>query len=172
MPHINTGDTAWVLMSSALVLLMTPGLAFFYGGMVRSKSVLNMIMMSFSSLAVISVLWVIYGYSEAFGDSVGGYGLVGDPFQFFGLEGMLSDKNLVATLPSLAFVAFQAIFAIITVALISGAIADRAKFGSWMIFAGIWATVVYFPVASWVFNFGLADGAFTYGGWLTRGMQD
>src|SRR6187431_3443153 len=173
MPHINTGDTAWVLMSSALVLLMTPGLAFFYGGMVRSKSVLNMIMMSFSSLAVISVLWVIYGYSEAFGDSVGGYGLVGDPFQFFGLEGMLSDKNLVATLPTLAFVAFQATFAIITVALISGAIADRAKFGSWMIFAGVWATVVYFPVASWVFNFGRAeDGSFAYGGWITHGLQE
>src|SRR5215211_7589365 len=85
---INTGDTAWVLASAALVLLMTPGLAFFYGGMVRSKSVLNMMMMSFSSLAIITVLWVLYGYSEAFGDDLGG-GLVGDPTQFAGLKGLI-----------------------------------------------------------------------------------
>ncbi len=171
---MNTGDTAWVLASAALVLLMTPGLALFYGGMVRAKSVLNMMMMSFGALALISVLWVLYGYSMAFGDDIGG-GLLGNPTEFFGLEGLMGtegiDKgfaatSLVFTIPSMAFVAFQAVFAIITVALISGAIADRARFGPWMLFAGIWATVVYFPVAHWVFAF---DGAESEtGGWIAN----
>jgi Amt family ammonium transporter len=171
---MDTGDTAWVLASAALVLLMTPGLALFYGGMVRAKSVLNMMMMSFGALALISVLWVLYGYSMAFGNDVGG-GLLGDPLEFFGLKGLMGtegiDKgfaatSLVFTIPSMAFVAFQAVFAIITVALISGAIADRAKFGAWMIFAGIWATLVYFPVAHWVFAF---DGAESEtGGWIAN----
>jgi ammonium transporter, Amt family len=171
---MDTGDTAWVLASAALVLLMTPGLALFYGGMVRAKSVLNMMMMSFGALALISVLWVLYGYSMAFGDDVGG-GLLGDPLEFFGLKSLMGtegiDKgfaatSLVFTIPSLAFVAFQAVFAIITVALISGAIADRAKFGAWMVFSGIWATIVYFPVAHWVFAF---DGAESEtGGWIAN----
>ncbi len=171
---MDTGDTAWVLASAALVLLMTPGLALFYGGMVRAKSVLNMMMMSFGALALISVLWVLYGYSMAFGNDVGG-GLLGSPTEFFGLKGLMGtegiDKgfaatSLVFTIPSMAFVAFQAVFAIITVALISGAIADRARFGPWMLFAGIWATVVYFPVAHWVFAF---DGAESEtGGWVAN----
>jgi ammonium transporter, Amt family len=165
---MDTGDTAWVLTSAALVLLMTPGLALFYGGMVRVKSVLNMMMMSFGALALISVLWVLYGYSIAFGDDLGG-GLIGDPTQFAGLSGLLGDGNLVFTVPSLAFVSFQAVFAIITVALISGAIADRAKFGTWMVFAGIWATVVYFPVAHWVFAFdGATAGPDSVGGWIAN----
>ena len=117
---MDTGDTAWVLASAALVLLMTPGLALFYGGMVRAKSVLNMMMMSFGALALISVLWVLYGYSMAFGNDVGG-GLLGSPTEFFGLKGLMSEDSLVFTIPSMAFVAFQAVFAIITVALISGA---------------------------------------------------
>ncbi len=113
---MDTGDTAWVLTSAALVLLMTPGLALFYGGMVRTKSVLNMMMMSFSSLLIITVLWVLYGYSLAFGDDVGG-GLVGDPTQFAGLKGLIgTGEHLVFTIPALAFVAFQLVFAIITVA--------------------------------------------------------
>jgi len=124
---MDTGDTAWVLTAAALVLLMTPGLALFYGGMVRAKSVLNMMMMSFGALALITVLWVVYGYSLAFGDDVG-YGLVGNPSDFFALEGLMNPESLVFTVPSLAFVGFQAVFAIITVALISGAIADRARF--------------------------------------------
>ena len=171
---MNTGDTAWVLASAALVLLMTPGLALFYGGMVRAKSVLNMMMMSFGALALISVLWVLYGYSMAFGNDIGG-GLLGSPTEFFGLKGLMGtegvDKgfaatSLVFTIPSMAFVGFQAVFAIITVALISGAIADRARFGPWMLFAGIWATVVYFPVAHWVFAF---DGAESEkGGWIAN----
>jgi ammonium transporter, Amt family len=171
---MDTGDTAWVLASAALVLLMTPGLALFYGGMVRAKSVLNMMMMSFGALALISVLWVLYGYSMAFGNDVGG-GLLGSPFEFFGLQDLLGTNgvdngfqatSLVFTIPSLAFVAFQAVFAIITVALISGAIADRARFGPWMLFAGIWATVVYFPVAHWVFAFDGAESA--KGGWIAN----
>ena len=118
---MDTGDTAWVLTSAALVLLMTPGLALFYGGMVRAKSVLNMMMMSFGALALISVLWVLYGYSLAFGDDVVG-GLFGNPFEYFGLEGLMGEKDRWSRdqVPSLAFVGFQAVFAIITVALISG----------------------------------------------------
>jgi Amt family ammonium transporter len=174
---VNSGDTAWVLASAALVLLMTPGLALFYGGMVRAKSVLNMMMMSFGALALISVLWVLYGYSEAFGNDVGG-GLVASPFEFLGLKGLVGtqgvDKgyaatHLVFTIPALAFVAFQAVFAIITVALISGAIADRARFGPWMLFSGIWATVVYFPVAHWVFAFDGAQSA--HGGWIANKLK-
>jgi ammonium transporter, Amt family len=174
---VNTGDTAWVLVSAALVLLMTPGLALFYGGMVRAKSVLNMMMMSFGALALISVLWVLYGYSEAFGNDAGA-GLVGNPFEFFGLSTLLgtggagtgfAPTHLVGTIPALAFVAFQGVFAIITVALISGAIADRARFGPWMVFSGIWATVVYFPVAHWVFAF---DGAQSrVGGWIANNLK-
>ncbi|MCF6743960.1 ammonium transporter [Blastococcus sp. KM273128] len=165
---VNTGDTAWILTSAALVLLMTPGLALFYGGMVRAKSVLNMMMMSFGALALISVLWVLYGYSIAFGDSVGGAGLLGDPLEYFGLNGLMEDATSEAGgLPVMAFVGFQAVFAIITVALISGAIADRARFGAWMVFAGIWATIVYFPVAHWVFAF---DGDDVIGGWIANDL--
>src|SRR3954465_1537498 len=165
---VNTGDTAWILTSAALVLLMTPGLALFYGGMVRAKSVLNMMMMSFGALALISVLWVIYGYSMAFGNDVGG-GLLGSPAEYFGLKGLMQDVTSEAGgLPAMAFVGFQAVFAIITVALISGAIADRAKFGSWMVFAGVWATIVYFPVAHWVFDFD-ADGH--VGGWIANSLK-
>ena len=169
--ELNSGDTAWMLTSAALVLLMTPGLALFYGGMVRAKSVLNMMMMSFGALALISVLWVLYGYSFAFGNDVG-FGLLGNPGEFFGLKGLMADAD--STYPAMAFVAFQAVFAIITVALISGAIADRAKFGSWMIFAGLWATIVYFPIAHWVFDFTLTgdDGVVTHvGGWIANNLE-
>jgi Amt family ammonium transporter len=166
-----------MLASSALVLLMTPGLAFFYGGMVRSKSVLNMIMMSFSAMGVVGVLWVLYGYSMAFGNDVGG-GLLGNPAEFAGLQGTFGgtylatdggppvDIPLVGTIPATVFVAFQAMFAIITVALISGAVADRMRFGAWLLFAGLWATVVYFPIAHWVFAF---DGVTAEtGGWIAN----
>ncbi len=169
----SSGDTAWVLTSAALVLLMTPGLAFFYGGMVRAKSVLNMMMMSFGALGLVSVLWVLYGYSLAFGDDSGS-GLIGS-FEFVGLKGLMNAAPLggvageSAGIPPLAFVAFQAVFAIITVALISGAIADRTKFGAWMVFAGIWATIVYFPVAHWVFAFDGYTGA--TGGWIANNLK-
>ncbi|MCW2695324.1 MAG: amtB [Modestobacter sp.] len=164
---VNTGDTAWILTSAALVLLMVPGLALFYGGMVRAKSVLNMMMMSFGALGLISVLWVVYGYSFAFGDDVGG-GLLGSPGEFFGLRGLMEDTTGEAGgLPVMAFVGFQAVFAVITVALISGAIADRAKFSAWMVFVGAWASIVYFPVAHWVFDFD-ADGH--TGGWIANDL--
>ncbi len=168
---INSGDTAWVLASAALVLLMTPGLAFFYGGMVRSKSVLNMMMMSFGSLASVGVVWVLWGYSEAFGESW--HGLVGNPFQHFGLSNLIGATSIFGPkgdgIPALAFVAFQAVFAIITVALISGAIADRARFTTWMVFTVVWATVVYFPVAHWVFAFN--GYAATRGGWVANQLK-
>ncbi|MCW2164518.1 ammonium transporter [Microbacterium hydrothermale] len=171
---MDQGNTAFILIAAALVLLMTPGLAFFYGGLVKAKSVISMMMMSFGAMGLMGVLWVLYGYSIAFPTTEAGttqFAWAIDPSNF-SLAGVLETPE-GAAYPPLAFVAFQATFAIITVALVSGAIADRAKFGAWMIFAGIWATVVYFPVASWVFNFGLADdGSFSYGGWITHGMQD
>ena len=169
---MDTGDTAWVLTSAALVLLMTPGLAFFYGGMVRTKSVLNMMMMSFSAMGIVTVLWVLYGYSLAFGDDAGA-GLVGN-FDFLGLKGLIGSgtDHLVLTVPATAFVAFQLVFAIITVALISGAIADRAKFGAWCVFTVVWVTIVYFPVAHWVFAFdGTTDGENSLGGWVANNLK-
>ena len=169
---MNTGDTAWVLISAALVLLMTPGLAFFYGGMTRAKAVLNMMMMSFGAIGIVAVLWVMFGYSATFGTDLGG-GLLGNPLEKLGLQGVLDTGDgapLVGTIPEIVFVGFQAVFAVITVALITGAIADRAKFGAWMTFAAIWVTVVYFPVAHWVFSFTEdADGNPT-GGWIGQGM--
>lgn len=172
--NMDQGNTAFVLISAALVLLMTPGLAFFYGGMVKAKSVVSMMMLSWGSLGLVGVLWVLYGYAIGFASSdsdtyVGIPGWFGFDTASFGLTAETNDA-LVPTEgahPTMAFVAFQATFAIITVALISGAIADRAKFGAWMIFAGIWATIVYFPVANWVFNFGAAADHHD-GGWLVQ----
>ncbi|KAA1398037.1 ammonium transporter [Aeromicrobium ginsengisoli] len=158
---MDTGDTAWILASSALVLLMTPGLAFFYGGMVRSKTVLNMMMMSFLALAIVPVLWVLYGYSLSF--SPDGNQFLGG-FKRLGLD-HISQGTAYGTIPEYVFVAFQLMFAIITVALISGAIADRAKFGAWALFIVIWMTVVYFPVAHWVFDFG------EHGGWIATKLK-
>jgi Amt family ammonium transporter len=155
---LNSGDTAWVLTSAALVLLMLPGLALFYGGMTRSKSVLNMFMMVFGALFLVGALWIVYGYSMTFAPDGGAF--LSSPFAQFGLEGLMADDP-EAGLPAMAFVAFQAMFAAITVALIAGSIADRAKFGAWMVFAGIWATVVYFPVAHWVWS---------VGGWIFEGL--
>ena len=158
---LDSGNTAWILTASALVLLMTPGLAFFYGGMVRGKSVLNMMMMSFSAMGLISVIWLLYGYSGAFGESMLG-GIVGNPFEYFGSNTITDDQSLMAAagVPALVAIAFQATFAIITVALISGAVADRLKFSAWLVFAGIWATLVYVPMAHMVWGGGLlgADG--------------
>ena len=165
---LNTGDTAWMMISVGLVTLMIPGLALFYGGMVRVKSVLNMMMMSFGALAVVFTLWIIYGFSMVFGDSVGGKGLIGNVSDFLFLNGLDNSTALIGTIPAVVFIAFQGIFAAITVALISGAIADRAKFGAWMVFAGIWATLVYFPVAHWVFAFD--DFVAVTGGWIANDL--
>jgi Amt family ammonium transporter len=172
---LNGGDTAWMLASTALVLLMTPGLAFFYGGMVRTKSVLNMMMMSMVTMGIVSILWVIYGFELAFGHSgdspwYGGIGFSG----FGGMVNDLTNNGGVYPIPVLVFAAFQLMFAIITPALISGAIADRAKFTSWAVFVAIWSTVVYFPVAHWVFAFGNKVGDTVTGtGYLAgKGLED
>ena len=172
---INSGDTAWMLASTGLVLLMTPGLAFFYGGMVRTKSVLNMMMMSMISMGVVSVLWVIYGFELAFGYKADSpwYG----SFSFSGLGGVVDDftnNGGLYPIPVLVFAAFQLMFAIITPAIISGAIADRAKFTSWAVFVAIWSTLVYFPVAHWVFAFGNKVGdTVTGAGFLAKqGLED
>ena len=176
----DAGDTAWMLASSALVLLMTPGLAFFYGGMVRAKNVLNMIMMSVSAMGVVTVLWVLYGFSIAFGNDKGN--LIGDPTQYFGLKTLFGGSYLattdpaapagiplVGTIPATVFVAFQLMFAIITVALISGAVADRLKFTSWLVFSAFWVTIVYFPIAHWVFAFDGYTGE--QGGWIANNLK-
>ncbi|MEY4366617.1 MAG: hypothetical protein RLZ28_32 [Actinomycetota bacterium] len=176
---MDQGNTGFILISAALVLLMTPGLAFFYGGMVKAKSVVSMMMLSFGSIGLVGVLWVIYGYAISFsnagvGDFKGIDGWFGIDLNSLFLNAQVAQVVDGAEMPSghpdLAFVAFQAVFAIITVALISGAIADRAKFGAWMVFAGVWATLVYFPVANWVFNFTLTDGVVTDGGWIVYNL--
>ena len=160
--EVNTGDTAWVLVSAALVLFMTPGLAFFYGGMVRAKNILAMLMQNMFCMGIVSILWVLVGASLAFGDDIGG-GVLGD----LGLSG-LTDLNLIPgfvndagvsslTIPPLLFLAYQLMFAIITPALITGATADRLKFGGYVLFIGLWSVLVYAPVAHWVFS---------PGGWL------
>lgn len=163
MPEISAGDTAWVLVSAALVLLMTaPGLALFYGGMVRAKSTLNMMMMSFGALFVVGIIWVVFGYSVAFGPALDAGSFLGDPSAYFGLNGLLNTSAMALNggyypIPATAFIVFQAMFAVITVALISGAISDRARFDTWLIFAAIWVTIVYLPVARAVFYFGDQD---------------
>jgi Amt family ammonium transporter len=161
MPSLDTGNTAWVLASSALVLLMTPGLAFFYGGMVRAKSVLNMLMMNFICIAVVTVAWVLYGWSVSFGNAndASGNGFWGGLKQW-GMQDITTGiaSNTHATIygstgvPIFAVACFQLMFAIITPALISGAIADRTKFVGWTVYVCAWVTVIYFPVAHWVFS--------------------
>ena len=155
---IDSGDTAWLLVSTALVMLMTPGLAFFYGGMVRRKNVLSTIMMSFMTLGLIGVLWVLYGYSLAFGTDAGG--VIGG-LNFLGLNNVGQDPSTTygSTTPHLAYMAFQMMFAIITVALITGAVVERMKFSAIVIFAVVWFTLVYIPIAHWVWG---------SGGWLLK----
>ena len=172
---LNTGDTAWVLASTALVLLMTPGLSLFYGGMVRAKSVLNMMMMSMVTIGIVSVLWVIYGFKLAFG-----YEANSQWYGALSLSGLgsavneLTNNGGIYPIPLLAFAAFQLMFAIITPALISGAIADRTKFTAWAVFVGVWVTLVYFPVAHWVFAFGnkVGDNVSGAGFLAARGVED
>ncbi|MDI6732224.1 MAG: ammonium transporter [Candidatus Margulisbacteria bacterium] len=153
---INTGDTAWVLISTALVILMTPAVGFFYGGMVRKKSILSTIMMCFAALFLISIQWVLFGYTLAFGTSHAG--LIGG-LNWLGLIGVGQAPNAdyAATIPALAFMIFQAAFAIVTPSLIVGAFVERIKFSAFLLFTGIWATIVYDPVAHWVWG---------VGGWL------
>ncbi|MCD0449988.1 ammonium transporter [Actinocorallia sp. API 0066] len=163
---MDTGSTAWILTSAAAVLLMVPGLALFYGGMAGTRSILNMIMMTFGAVAVVGVLWTVVGYSMAFGDSYGGIGLLGNVTEHIGLGDLLAEDP-DATVPPALFAVFQALFASITVALISGALADRIKFGAWLAFAALWALLVYFPVAHWVFAF---DSDTVTGGWIANDL--
>jgi len=155
---VNHADTAWILISSALVMLMTPALAFFYGGMVRRKNLLSTLMMSFAILAMISIIWVLYGYSISFGTDKGG--MIGS-LEWIGLLGVGQEPSTTyaTTVPHLAFMLFQATFAIITVALITGAVVERIKFSSLLIFSVLWFTLVYCPVAHWVWG---------SGGWLAK----
>jgi Amt family ammonium transporter len=150
---IDTGDTAWILVSTALVMLMTPGLAMFYGGMVRSKNVLGTVMHSFIAIALVSVQWILIGYSLAFGPDV--RGLIGS-LDWAGLAGvgLVPNADYAATVPHLAFMAYQMMFAVITPALISGAFAERMKFSAYLVFALLWTTIVYDPVAHWVWGAG------------------
>jgi Amt family ammonium transporter len=160
---INGADTAWVLVSTALVLLMTPALALFYGGLVRSKNVLSTFMHSFFALGLVTVQWVVIGYSLAFAPSAGGLGIVGNLDHAF-LNGVGMDPRDGQTIPHLLFCAYQLMFAIITPALISGAFAERVKFGAYALFTVLWTTLVYDPLAHWVWG---------PGGWLaTRGALD
>jgi Amt family ammonium transporter len=155
---IDTGDTAWILISTALVMLMTPGLALFYGGMVRGKNVLGTIMQSFVAIAVISVQWILIGYSLSFGPDING--IIGS-LDWIGLKGVgiAPNPDYAPTIPHIAFMIYQAMFAVITPALITGAFAERMKFSAYFLFIILWSTVVYDPVAHWVW------GA---GGWLKK----
>ncbi len=152
---VDSGDTAWILACSALVLLMTPGLAFFYGGLVRRKNSTATIMYSFMSMGLVGVVWVLWGYSLAFGPDVGG--IIGN-LEWFGLRGVSATEpsDYAPTIPHQAFMIFQGMFAIITPALITGAFAERMKFSAYVIFIVVWVTVVYAPLAHWVWG----------GGWL------
>lgn len=152
-PKVDSGDTSWILISSALVMLMTPGLALFYGGMVRSKNVLGTIMQSFIALGVITIQWVLYGYSLAFGPDIGG--IIGS-LKWVGLNGVGLDPfpDYAATIPHQAFMIFQMMFAVITPALITGAFAERFKFKTYLVFLILWATFVYDPLAHWVWGVG------------------
>lgn len=173
---IDTGNTAFMLVSAALVLLMTPGLAFFYGGLARGKSVLNMMMMSFGALASISVVYVLWGFSMSFSDGITGSsdigGIFANPFALFGSDQLMStigegDTEMYVTgglsIPAIVFMGFQLTFAVITVALISGALAERVKFSTWMVFTVLWATIVYFPLSHMVWG-GLVGGGGLLGG--------
>lgn len=152
---MNSGDISWILVSSALVMLMTPGLALFYGGMIRRKNVLSMLMQNFVSLAVVTVVWILWGYSLAFGPDL--FGVIGD-LNYLGLLNVgLGPSQFAPNIPDLAFMVYQGMFAAITPALITGAVADRMRFSSYLLFLVLWSTCVYSPVAHWVWG----------GGWLS-----
>ena len=153
-PVADSGDTAWLLVSTALVMVMLPGLALFYGGLVRRKNVLSTIMHSFFGLALVSVVWVVVGFSLAFGSDVGGFGLIGNPFDFVGFiaVGLEPNPTYGPTIPFILFAAFQLMFAAITPALITGAFAERKRFGAFVVFTVLWSVLVYSPVAHWVWS--------------------
>ncbi|GAA3040903.1 ammonium transporter [Gordonia defluvii] len=166
----DTGDTSWILISASLVLLMTPALAFFYGGLSRGKSVLNMMMMSFGSIGVVGIIYVLWGFSMSFGNKITGgsdiAGVIANPFSLFGSDQLMQTRTVGdathtvmagagSSIPAIVFLAFQLTFAVIAVALISGALAERVSFGTWLVFSAIWATLVYFPLAHMVWGGGV-----------------
>ncbi|QKT09100.1 ammonium transporter [Gordonia sp. X0973] len=170
----DTGNTSWMLISASLVLLMTPALAFFYGGLSRGKSVLNMMMMSFGSIGVVGIIYVLWGFSESFGSTITGKkdiaGIFSNPFSLFGSDQLTETKKVGdathvvlnapgGSIPALVFLAFQLTFAVIAVALISGALAERVSFGTWLVFSGVWATLVYFPLSHMVWGGGLLSAS-------------
>ena len=179
---IDSGDTAWVLAASALVLLMTPGLAFFYGGLVRKKNIVSTIMYSFVTIGLVGIVWVLWGYSLAFGNDVEGWNFIGD-LGWFGLKDVSANEPgpYSDTIPHQAFMIFQAMFAILTPALVTGAFAERMKFSALCIFIVLWVTIVYAPLAHWVWGGGwLGDlGALDFAGgtdqqtclWLSWGQR-
>lgn len=177
----DTGDTAWVLTAAALVLFMTPGLAFFYGGLSRQKSVLNMMMMSFGAIGIVSVIYVLWGYSMSFSSAHTGendiLGIFDNPFSLFGVSQLLETREIggeelsviggFGSVPAIVWVGFQLTFAVITVALISGAMAERMRFATWLVFGGIWATLVYFPLSHMVWGGGLLSSSETgFASWI------
>ena len=178
---IDTGNTAWVIMSAALVLLMTPALAFFYGGLTRAKSVLNMMMMSFAALGAVTIVYILWGFSMSFGNGLTGTGdiagIFANPFSLFGSDQLTQTREVAGEthvvvwgttgIPAIVFMAFQLTFAVITVALISGAVAERVKFGTWVVFSVLFATIVYFPLAHMVWGGGLLSGSETgFASWM------
>jgi Amt family ammonium transporter len=168
MDPLLTANTAWFLAAVIAVVLMLPGLVMFYGGMTSSRTTTNMMMMIIGSFAVTSLIWVVFGYSAVFGDSLGGLGLIGNPLEFAGLESLLTPEE--EGLPPLALATIHLAFAGLTIGIVAGAAADRMKFGAWLIFGALWVTLCYFPVAHWVFAFDSADGQ-VKGGWIANWLQ-
>ena len=171
MDSVIAGNASWMLMSAALVLLMTPALALFYGGMTERRGVLNMMLMSFGSLAVVSIIYILWGWSMSYGTESWG-GIVANPFEFFGLKDSIFDANGeylegAEGYANIIDIGFQLTFAVISTAIISGALAGRVKFGTWMLFSGLWATFVYFPLAHMVWGGGiLGEGESSVTSWI------
>ncbi|BBY64355.1 ammonium transporter [Mycolicibacterium helvum] len=166
---MDTGTTAFMLCCIIGLTMMIPGLALFYGGMVSVKSSTNMMMMTFGAVAIVGVLWILFGFSMTFGTSYGGF--VGSFTEFAGMKNLMESQTTISGLPVSLFALFQALFAAITVALISGAAADRMKFAAWMVFATLWAVLVYFPVAHWVFAFNGVVTPDSVGGWIANNLK-
>ena len=166
---MDTGTTAFMLCCIIGLTMMIPGLALFYGGMVSVKSSTNMMMMTFGAVAIVGVLWVLFGFSMTFGTTYGGF--VGSFTEFTGMKNLMESQTTISGLPVSLFALFQALFAAITVALISGAAADRMKFAAWMVFATLWAVLVYFPVAHWVFAFNGVVTPDSVGGWIANNLK-
>ncbi len=166
---MDTGTTAFMLCCIIGLTIMIPGLALFYGGLVSVKSSINMIMMTFGAVAIVGVLWVLFGFSMTFGTSHGGF--VGSLSEFAGMQNMLDPVTTINGLPLSLFSLFQALFAALTVAIVSGVAADRMKFSAWMVFAAVWAVVVYFPVAHWVFAFDGVSTPDATGGWIANKLK-